>query len=57
MILHENGNYITQSEIFDLQGRRVNDKGVLPEGIYIIKQYWDNGFITTKKLYLNTWRR
>ena len=56
VLLHEHGNYITQSVIFDIHGRRVNDKGTLPDGIYIIKQYWDNGFITTKKLYLNTWR-
>jgi hypothetical protein len=55
--IYQAGGKITQSELFDLQGRRVNDNGTLPEGIYIIKQYWDNGFITTKKLYLNTWNR
>lgn len=56
VILYENGNYITQSELYDLQGRKVNDKGRLIDGIYIVKQYWDNGFITTKKLYLNSWK-
>ena len=55
--IYQAGGKITQSELFDLQGRRVNDKGTLPEGIYIIKQYWDNGFITTKKLYLNIWNQ
>jgi hypothetical protein len=53
--LYENGNYITHSELYDLQGREISkDKIYLPEGIYVVKQYWDNGFITTKKLYLNT---
>jgi len=45
---------IVKSEVYDLSGRRVNDKGVLPEGIYIIKQYWNKyGFVTTKKLYIS----
>lgn len=57
VILHESGSYITQSELYDLHGRRVDDKAILPEGIYIVRQYWDNGFITTKKLYLNSWRQ
>lgn len=54
--IYQSGSKITQSELYDLQGRRVEDKGRLPEGIYIVKQYWDNGFITTKKLYLNSWQ-
>ena len=53
-ILNLNDAKIIQSEIYDLSGRIINTKGTLPEGIYIIKQYWDKyGFVTTKKLYIS----
>ena len=53
-ILNLNDSKIIQSEIYDLSGRIMNTKGTLPEGIYIVKQYWDKyGFITTKKLYIS----
>jgi hypothetical protein len=53
--IHQAGGKITHSELYDLQGRKVNeDKIYLQEGIYVIRQYWDNGFVTTKKLYLNS---
>jgi len=53
-ILNLNDAKIIQSEIYDLSGRIMNTKGTLPEGIYIVKQYWDKyGFVTTKKLYIS----
>lgn len=51
--LYENGNYITNSKLYTLQGKELNNTDSLSEGIYVVRQYWDNGFITTKKLYLN----
>ena len=42
---------------FDLTGRRVNDKGRLAPGIYIVVQNWSNGNITTEKVLLNSWRQ
>lgn len=41
---------------FDLTGRKVNDKGRLAPGIYIVVQNWSNGNITTEKVLLNSWR-
>jgi len=40
---------------FDLTGRKVNDKGRLAPGIYIVVQNWSNGNITTEKVFLNSW--
>ena len=40
---------------FDLTGRKVNDKGDLAPGIYIVVQKWSNGNITTQKVFLNSW--
>tara|TARA_B100000575_G_scaffold215765_1_gene176481 strand:+ start:1105 stop:3117 length:2013 start_codon:yes stop_codon:yes gene_type:complete len=40
---------------FDLTGRKVNDKGDLAPGIYIVVQKWSNGNITTQKIFLNSW--
>ena len=42
--------------IFDLTGRRVNDKGRLAPGIYLVVQSWSDGNITTEKIFLNSWR-
>ena len=42
--------------IFDLTGRRINDKGRLAPGIYLVVQSWSNGNITTEKIFLNSWR-
>jgi len=39
---------------FDIAGRRVNEKGDLAPGIYILVQKWSNGNITTKKIFLNS---
>jgi len=44
---------ILKSEIYTLQGRLVSNKGTLPEGIYVIKYYWSNGALTTRKVYIN----
>ena len=52
--LRQAGQKITHSELYDTQGKRVNDNNRLPEGIYIVRQYWDNGFITTKKIFINS---
>ncbi len=41
---------------FDLAGRKVNDKGRLAPGIYLVVQNWSNGNITTEKIFLNSWR-
>ena len=41
---------------FDLTGRKVNEKGRLAPGIYIVVQNWSNGNITTEKVLLNSWR-
>jgi hypothetical protein len=43
--------------LFDLTGRRVNDKGRLAPGIYLVVQNWSNGNITTEKIFLNSWSR
>jgi len=40
---------------FDLTGRKVNDKGRLAPGIYLVVQNWSNGNITTEKIFLNSW--
>ena len=40
---------------FDLAGRKVNDKGRLAPGIYLVVQNWSNGNITTEKIFLNSW--
>lgn len=40
---------------FDLTGRKVNNKGRLTPGIYIVIQNWSNGDITIKKIFLNSW--
>lgn len=40
---------------FDLQGRKINDKGRLAPGIYLVVEKWSNGEITTKKIFLNSW--
>jgi hypothetical protein len=40
---------------FDLTGRRVNEKGRLAPGIYIVMEEDSNGKITSKKIYLNSW--
>ena len=42
---------------FDLAGRKVNDKGRLAPGIYIVVQNWSNGNITTKKVFINSWQQ
>jgi len=42
---------------FDLAGRKVNDKGRLAPGIYLVVQNWSNGNITTEKIFLNSWRQ
>jgi len=42
---------------FDLAGRKVNDKGRLAPGIYIVVQNWSNGSITTKKVFINSWQQ
>jgi len=39
---------------FDIAGRKVNEKGDLAPGIYIIVQKWSNGNMTTKKIFLNS---
>lgn len=53
-VLNLNDAKIIQCEIYDLSGRIMDTKGTLPEGIYIVKQYWDKyGFVTTKKLYIS----
>ena len=41
---------------FDLAGRKVNDKGRLAPGIYLVVQNWSNGNVTTEKIFLNSWR-
>lgn len=41
---------------FDLQGRKINDKGRLAPGVYLVVEKWSNGNITTKKIFLNSWR-
>ena len=38
---------IVRYEVFDIMGRRVND---LQSGVYIIKYYYKNGNVTTKKI-------
>ena len=43
--------------IFDLTGRRINDKGRLVPGIYLVVQRWSDGNITTEKIFLNSWRQ
>ena len=43
--------------LFDLAGRRVNDKGRLAPGIYLVVQNWSNGNVTTEKIFLNSWRQ
>jgi len=40
---------------FDLAGRRVNEKGRLAPGIYIVVEENLKGYITSKKVYLNSW--
>jgi hypothetical protein len=40
---------------FDLQGRKINDKGRFAPGIYLVVEKWSNGEITTKKIFLNSW--
>jgi len=42
---------------FDLTGRRVNEKGRLAPGIYIVMEEDSNGKITSKKIYLNSWHQ
>ena len=39
---------------FDIAGRKVNEKGDLAPGIYILVQKWSNGNMTTKKIFLNS---
>ncbi len=39
---------------FDIAGRKINEKGDLAPGIYIIVQKWSNGNMTTKKIFLNS---
>ena len=60
----ENGGEITDVNglckigsplFFDLAGRKVNDKGRLAPGIYLVVQNWSNGNITTEKIFLNSW--
>ena len=40
---------------FDLTGRKVNEKGRLAPGIYIVVEEDSNGKTTTKKVFLNSW--
>ena len=40
------------SEVFDLMGRKTNQNATLTPGIYIIVEYYSNGDIITKKIYL-----
>ena len=40
---------------FDLSGRRVNEKGRLSPGIYIVVEENLKGYTTAKKVYLNSW--
>ena len=42
---------------FDLAGRKVNDKGRLAPGIYLVVQNWSNGNVTTEKIFLNSWHQ
>jgi hypothetical protein len=41
---------------FDLTGRKVNEKGRLAPGIYIVVEEDSNGKTTSKKVFLNSWR-
>ena len=40
---------------FDLTGRKVNNKGRLAPGIYLVVEKWTNGDVTTKKILINSW--
>jgi hypothetical protein len=40
---------------FDLTGRKVNEKGRLAPGIYIVVEEDSNGRTTSKKIFLNSW--
>ena len=40
---------------FDLMGRKVNNKGRLAPGIYIVVEENSNGQTTSRKVYLNSW--
>jgi len=40
---------------FDLTGRRINEKGRLAPGIYIVVEEGLNGKTTSKKIYINSW--
>ena len=42
---------------FDLTGRKVNEKGRLAPGIYIVIEEDSNGHTTSKKVFLNSWRQ
>ena len=42
---------------FDLTGRKVNEKGRLAPGIYIVVEEDSNGRTTSKKIFLNSWRQ
>ena len=58
MIMDVNGLCKVGSPLlFDLAGRRVNDKGRLAPGIYLVVQNWSNGNVTTEKIFLNSWRQ
>ena len=37
---------------FDLAGRKVNSKGRVAPGIYLVVQSWSNGNVTTEKIFL-----
>jgi hypothetical protein len=39
-------------EFYDIMGRKSNQDGTLTPGIYIIVEYYSNGDIITKKIYL-----
>ena len=40
---------------FDLTGRRINEKGRLSPGIYIVVEENSNGKTTSKKIFINSW--
>ena len=42
---------------FDLTGRKVNEKGRLAPGIYIVVEEDSNGRTTSKKIFLNSWNQ
>ena len=46
-------NELVYKEFYDIMGRKSNQDGTLTPGIYIIVEYYSNGDIITRKIYLH----